>query len=288
MHQRHDVDVGGVEQQVGVAEILVGFRPIHEAVVDAGDETFQPVALFGQAVVSVRHFPQERFDVFVFIQAVQQAANRGHSGGHGAMALAQRFFQREPPAAVADFVGDAQVANVGKLRNVVGEGDGAANGFGGIDRVGHGAVGAFGNLGAVFGQRVGLAEGNRDTAQEAAVSAEIVQELLHQFKIDGVGELVRGFVFQMVRLVNDDAVVFRQQAANFQILEEQRVVRDDDARLFTLALAVEIAAFVVEWAASAEAGIRRAGDVLPILIFGLVEVQMFAVAAVVLSVPEHQ
>ena len=37
-----------------------------------------------------------------------------------------------------------------------------------------------------------------------------------------------------------------------------------------------------------EAGVRRAGDVLPVLILGFVEIQMLAVAGDIVGVPEHE
>ena len=97
-----------------------------------------------------------------------------------------------------------------------------------------------------------------------------------------------GFIFKMMGLINDDAVILWQQAANLEILEQQGMVGDDDACLLTLTLAVEVTTFIIEWAASAKAGIRCAGNILPVLNFGLVKVEVFTVAAVVLSVPKHQ
>lgn len=110
-------------------------------------------------------------------------------------------------------VGDAQIADVGELGDPGGEGDGGADGFCAVDAVAHGAVCALCDLSAVFGEGFCLAEGNVDAAEKSAVAGEIVQELGDELEIDGVGELMGGFVLEMVCLIDDDAVVFWQQAA---------------------------------------------------------------------------
>lgn len=151
-------------------------------------------------------------------------------------------------------VGDAQIANVGEFGDPGGEGDGGADGFCAVDAVAHGAVCALCDLSAVFSEGFCLAEGDVDAAEKTTVAGEIVQELGDELEIDGVGELMGGFVLELVCLIDDDAVVFWQQAADLEILEEQGMVGDDDARLFTGTFAAKIAAFAVVWAATAETG----------------------------------
>ena len=137
------------------------------------------------------------------------------------MCTAKRFFQGQPPAAVTYFIGDAHVADIGELGDLIGIIDGCFDTLDGILTVDHGTRAPFANLSTVLSQRFGFADRNIDPAEEAAVAGKVIEEFKDQFEIDRISELMGRFIFQMMGFINDHTIIFGKETSDFQILKEQ-------------------------------------------------------------------
>ena len=128
-----------------------------------------------------------------------------------------------------------------------------------------------------------------DTVDNAVAAQQMICCLAQKFQVYCIGKLSCGFIFQIVCFVYDDMfMAWQNLIVQFDILQKQCVIGDNQHAVFTGFAVVHIETIARHAALIAKAGFALAGYRCPKLIFQFVQVQGFFITVFCQGEPVNQ